>query len=245
MFPEEGPGCILTVVTEVVVVDISGGVCGQHQVVVTGGEMGIRSSSPSAPSSSSPFHLCFLVRFGGTPAGLDCCGGMVSKRQESPYISILEVKALMSALNAYLQRIIAESAFLMSDSSTAVAYLRSGVTVSVDKCKVAQEVVEWSKLNMVIVMVRYIRVKKNILADRLNHPDQFLLTEWYFLLGGFDAICEVYGRPFIDLFTTRANAKLPLYVSTVPGPMAWKQDAFQRQWNNLSVYTFPPFPLLR
>ena len=34
--------------------------------------------------------------------------------------------------------------------------------------------------------------------------------------------------------------KLPLYISPVVDPMAWKQDAFQHFWDNLGAYTFLP-----
>ena len=43
----------------------------------------------------------------------------------------------------------------------------------------------------------------------------------------FKDICREFGNPLISLFTTRANAKLPVYMSPVPDPMAWKKDAFQ------------------
>ena len=49
----------------------------------------------------------------------------------------------------------------------------------------------------------------------------------------------------IGLFATRANTKLPLYVSPVPDSLAWKQDAFQHPWNDLNAYAFPLFTLLR
>ena len=39
--------------------------------------------------------------------------------------------------------------------------------------------------------------------------------------------------------------KLPLCGSLVPQSMAWKQDAFQHNWNDLSAYVFSPFTLLR
>ena len=78
-----------------------------------------------------------------------------------------------------------------------------------------------------------------VLADQLSHPDQVLPTKWSLLPRVFDTICEVYSYPHIDLFATRANTKLPLYVSLIPDPMTWKQDAFQHLWDNLSVYAFP------
>ena len=46
-------------------------------------------------------------------------------------------------------------------------------------------------------------------------------------------------------FDTRVNTKLPLYVFPIPDPMAWKEDDFQHSWDDLTVYAFPPFTLLR
>ena len=67
----------------------------------------------------------------------------------------------------------------------------------------------------------------------------------YLLPRVFEAICGVFGRPYLELFVTHANAKLPLYVYPVPDPMTWKQDVLQHPWDHLSAYAFPPFSLLR
>ena len=95
------------------------------------------------------------------------------------------------------------------------------------------------------LMARFIPGKKNILADQLSRPDQVLPTEWSLLPRVFEAICEVFGRPHLDLFASRTIAKLLLYMSPVPNLVAWKHDAFQHPWDNLSAYTFPPFTLIR
>ena len=55
----------------------------------------------------------------------------------------------------------------------------------------------------------------------------------------------MFGRPHLSLFAAHANAKLPLYISPVLDPMAWKPDAFQHPWDHLSTYAFPLFALLR
>ena len=55
----------------------------------------------------------------------------------------------------------------------------------------------------------------------------------------------MYGYPHVDLFANKVNTKLPLYMSPVFYHMAWKQDAFQLQWDGLSIYIFSPFSLLR
>ena len=72
-----------------------------------------------------------------------------------------------------------------------------------------------------------------------------LPTAWCLLPQVFQDICREYGCPLIDLFAPRANVKQPLYVSPIPDPMAWKEGAFQHSWDDLSVYAFPPFALLR
>ena len=95
-----------------------------------------------------------------------------------------------------------------------------------------------SKLHSVKLSAKYIPGKKNILADQVP------LTEWSLFPRMFDAICEVLEWPLIDLFATRANAKLPLYMSPVPDPMAWRQDTFHHPGDSLHAYAFPPFVLL-
>ena len=134
----------------------------------------------------------------------------------------------------------------MSDNASVVAYLRhqSGA-VSHVLCCMAAEVVLWTKRHPVSLMARYIPRKKNVLADQFSHPDQVLPSEWSLLMRVFKGICKVFGCPHLDLFATHANAKLPLYVSPVPDPMAWKQCTFQRPWDHLSAYALPRFALLR
>ena len=50
----------------------------------------------------------------------------------------------------------------------------------------------------------------------------------------------MFGHPHTDLFAIRTNAKLTLYMPPVPNPIAWKQDALQHHWNDLSAYMPPP-----
>ena len=76
----------------------------------------------------------------------------------------------------------------------------------------------WSELHLVILSARYIPGKNNVLADQLNYPDEVLPMEWSLLPQVFNAICEEFGHPRVDLFDLLANMKLPLYVSLVPDP---------------------------
>ena len=110
-------------------------------------------------------------------------------------------------------------------------------------CNLAQEIILGTELCFVTLSARYIPGKKNVLMDQLSHPDQVLPMEWSLRPMAFDAICQVFDRPFMDLFANHANAKLPLYVSPVPNLMTWKQDVFQQ--DDLHAYTFPSLALLQ
>ena len=57
-------------------------------------------------------------------------------------------------------------------------------------------------------------------------------------------ICQKWFTPHVDLFATRLNHKLPLYVSPVPDPNAWDKDALNINWLGLTAYAYPPTALL-
>ena len=51
-------------------------------------------------------------------------------------------------------------------------------------------------------------------------------------------------KAFVDLFATRFNHRLPLYVSPVQDYKALAIDALSMDWNHLHAYAFPPFILI-
>ena len=112
-------------------------------------------------------------------------------------------------------------------------------------CCMACEIVRRTELHSVTLTAQYILGKKNILAYQLSRPDEVLPKERSLLPRVFKAICGVFGCPHLNLFVTRVNTRLPLYISPVPDLMAWKQDAFQHPWDHLSAYAFLPFARLR
>ena len=60
----------------------------------------------------------------------------------------------------------------------------------------------------------------------------------------FEKVCEKFGKPEIDLFATRLNAKCELYVSFSPDLNAFTVNAFTQKWNDIKGYAFPPFSLI-
>ena len=59
-----------------------------------------------------------------------------------------------------------------------------------------------------------------------------------------DSVFQMLNFPNMDLFATRFNHRLPLYVSPVQDYKALAIDALSMDWNHLHAYAFPPFILI-
>ena len=110
-----------------------------------------------------------------------------------------------------------ETLVLMGDSATLVTFLKKqGGLVSLDMCRLAQEIIAWLELHIVSITVKYIPGKKNVLADQISHPDQILPPKWSRLPWVFDGICGEYGGHI----ATQANWNLPNYLLPILNQMA-------------------------
>ena len=59
----------------------------------------------------------------------------------------------------------------------------------------------------------------------------------------FRWVCNILGTPHIDLFATRHNNQLPVYVSPVLDPQAHGVDALSIPWEGMLAYAYPPTAL--
>ena len=57
-------------------------------------------------------------------------------------------------------------------------------------------------------------------------------------------IFHLWEVPHIDLFATRMNNRLPIFISPFHDPRAWAVDAMSLSWEGMIAYAFPPIPLL-
>ena len=65
-----------------------------------------------------------------------------------------------------------------------VAYLRKKRSkISLNMCRLASEIIDWSELYMLTVMARYIFAMKNVLSDWPRHLDLFFFLWNVFFLG--------------------------------------------------------------
>lgn len=68
--------------------------------------------------------------------------------------------------------------------------------------------------------------------------------EWMLDKEIFHYLIQNFGEPEIDLFASRSNRQLEMYISWKPDPDAFCTDAFSRSWSNKYCYLFPPFSLI-
>ena len=105
-------------------------------------------------------------------------------------------------------------------------------------------ILNWCLEHDIVIRVRHIPGKFNILADRLSRLDKPIKTEWALDQTVANLVFQMLNFPNVDLFATRFNHKLPLYVSPVHDNKALVIDALSMDWNHLHAYAFPPFILM-
>ena len=111
-------------------------------------------------------------------------------------------------------------------------------------CMEVWETLRWCDKRNINLFVRHVPGKSNILADRLSRLSKPISTEWCLDQAVCNLILSVTGYPNIDLFATRLNNRLPVYVSPIPDNIALAIDALSRNLDRIHAYTFPPFALI-
>ena len=171
--------------------------------------------------------------------------GEWTREQVSEHINVLEMRAVLLALQSLRELLRSQVVCLATDNSTVVAYLeKQGGTRSHVLCALAIKVLLLCREIDLTMQVKHLPGSLNILADTLSRRRQPVLTEWQLKPSVFRAVCQAWDRPHIDLFSTALNAQLPTYVSPVPDPQAWAVDALSLDWDGMNAYAFPPFNLV-
>ena len=123
---------------------------------------------------------------------------------------------------------------LQMDSSTALAYLQhKGGTRNPKLSHLAVQIWLWC-------LDRGIHLSTDTMSRTFNDR-----TKWHLHPQVFADITQrMQFFPQVDLFASRINTQLPIYVAWLPDPTAWHIDAFTISWNSIQGYLFPPFSLL-
>lgn len=172
-------------------------------------------------------------------------GGQWSNDEISCHINELELKAIYFGLKSYFSQLTDCHIRIRSDNTTAVTYVNNYGGVKSMKCHaLAKQIWNWALNRSIHLSAEHLPGSENILADKASRIFD-ANTEWSLASSVFNNINNEFGPCKIDLFASRLNAKLNLYVSWKPDPFAVFVDAFSRNWNMLgNFYAFPPFSLI-
>jgi hypothetical protein len=160
-------------------------------------------------------------------------------------INYLELEAISRALTFFQDMLAGKHVLIASDNTTAVQYIKNqGGTRADSLCQIARVICQWAELNEARLLVRHIPGCRNILADSLSRKDQIINTEWSMRPQVLQNLWKCWHKPMVDLFATRLNNKLPIYLSPVPDNQAWAVDALSISWTGIDGYAYPPVPMI-
>ena len=161
-------------------------------------------------------------------------------------INFLETKAILLTVQRLADHLKGKATLVLCDNTTAVSYFkRQGGTFSPDLTMLVWDtLLLCQKMNITLVF-RHIAGKLNVRADQLSRLTKPIPTEWSLNTTIFRLICQQLGEPAVDLFATRFNKQLPVFVSPYPDNQALAVDALSMDWSTLPLaYAFPPSPIL-
>ena len=158
---------------------------------------------------------------------------------------MLEMMAIRLALKQAITFIHHSCIMISTDNTTVVSYInKQGGTHSPNLSVEVWEILNCCLEHDIVIRVHHIPGKFNILADCLSRLDKPIKTEWALDQTVANSVFQMLKFPNVDLFATRFNHKLPLYVSPVQDNKALVIDALSMDWNHLHAYAFPPFILI-
>ena len=171
--------------------------------------------------------------------------GHWTENQSQLHINMLEMMAIRLALKQAKTFIHHSCLMISTDNTTVVSYInKQGGTHSSNLCVEVWKILNWCLEQDIVIRVRHIPGKFNILADRLSRLNKPIKTEWALDQTVANSVFQMLNFPNVDLFATRFNHRLPLYVSPVQDYKALAIDALSMDWNHLHAYAFPPFILI-
>ena len=172
-------------------------------------------------------------------------GGRWSSSELLRHINVLELHAILLGLQSFFPNESHSEILIKADNTTAVSYVnRMGGSKSFQCEEIAKSIWQFCEVRDLWIVATHIPGVDNEQADFMsrNFTDN---TEWSLNPLIFDTLVDNWGLPQVDMFASRLNHKVQVYVSWLKDPQAFAVNAFTTNWDNWSlIYVFPPFSLV-
>jgi len=180
----------------------------------------------------------------GGHSGTQVFSGTWSGIEQELHINLLEMRAVRLTLEQ-LRPHRDQHILVHTDNVTVMTHLnKQGGVRSWEMFRETEQVLQMAEENHWFLSAKHVPGRLNILADQLSRRSEIISTEWELHQEAAQLLFQRWGTPNIDLFATKLNKKLAIYVSPVMDPEAWDTEALSISWEGLSAYAFPPHPIL-
>ena len=171
-------------------------------------------------------------------------GGEWNLQEQQLHINVLQIKAVKLALLAYHKQFQMKAIHLWIDNTTDLSYLVKMVgTKSKYLVELAKEIWKCFLHHGKKITAECLSSSINVEVDWQSRNSKNH-SEWKLLPEIFQRICQITGRPEMDLFASQLSVQLPPYIAWKPGPYSQKTDAMQQILFNQYLYAFPPFSII-
>ena len=171
-------------------------------------------------------------------------GDLWSVPETRLHINVLEMRAVRLTLQHLEPHIRGRHLLVECDNTSTVAYInKQGGVLSWslwEETKLLFSFLQGCHATLVAVHQPGV---DNELADYLSRtrPDPH---EWSLQPRVVQRLFAIWGRPQVDAFASHMNHHLPVWFSRSPHPEAAAVDALTQSWTGLSLFAFPPIPLI-
>ncbi len=185
-----------------------------------------------------------LIGWGGHLEDM-CIKGRWSDQEKTYHINVLELIAVHRVLEGFVHQLQGQTIMVATDNATTVAYIRNqGGTRSASMLGVTQILYQWLEKHRIHIRCRHVPGRLNIIADGLSRETQVANTEWSIHPEVLKTLWQVWDKPLVDMFATKDNCKMSLYVSPIPDSQAVGVDALAMDWKGQHMYMYPPTAIL-
>ena len=138
------------------------------------------------------------------------------------------MKAIKLALLAYHKHFQMKAIHCQTDNTADLAYLvKMEGTKNKYLIELAKEIWKYLLHHGITITAEYLPSSMNVEADwqSRNAKDN---SELKILIQVFQRICQIKGKPEMDLFASRLSAQVPQYLAWKPDPYSQGTDAMQQ-----------------
>ena len=199
--------------------------------------------SPSRPQDI-PLYGCqsFLLGAHLEPMSLSF-HGLWLEDQSQLHINMLEMMAIRFTLIRAFKYIHHPCVMISTDNTTVVSYInKQGGTHSPNLCVEVWKILQWCLKHHIVIRIRHIPGKFNVLADRLSRIDKIVKTEWALDQSIANSIFQMFNCPNLD--QPASVAQLDARSDWRPGghgfnPRRGRQHSFVEI--DHEIFSFSPF----